>query len=64
LTAPIRCWCEWDERQKLLDDLARHLTARKLTTDEQARDAIDEKVRDIEKRLAHIEQSPEQLKPQ
>jgi len=36
-----------DERQKLLDDLARHLTLRNLTTDEQAREAIDES-REIE----------------
>jgi hypothetical protein len=40
-----------DERQKIRDDLARHLTFRKLTTDEQAREAIDERIREIEDRL-------------
>jgi hypothetical protein len=48
-----------DERQKLLDDLARHLTVRKLTTDEQARDAIDETIRDIESHLAELEHEAE-----
>ena len=48
-----------DERQKLLDDLARHLTVRDLTTDEQARSAIDESIRDIENRLAEIDQTSE-----
>jgi hypothetical protein len=52
-----------DERQKLLDDLARHLTVRKLTTDEQARDAINETIRDIEERLAQIDQSTDQSRP-
>jgi ribosome-associated translation inhibitor RaiA len=40
-----------DERQKLLDELARYLTLRNLTTDEQAREAIDETIREIEDRL-------------
>jgi hypothetical protein len=44
-----------DERQRLLDDLARSLTLRKLTTDEQAPDAIDERIRDIESRLAGLD---------
>jgi hypothetical protein len=60
---PYSMLVRMDEQQKLLDDLSRHLTARKLTTDERARDAIDEKIRDIEKRLALIEQSTGQLKP-
>jgi hypothetical protein len=48
-----------DERQKLLDDLARHLTARNLTTDEEARAAIDERVREIESRLTELKQEAE-----
>ena len=48
-----------DERQKLLDDLARYLTVRNLTTDEQARNAIDERIRDIENRLAEMDQLAE-----
>jgi hypothetical protein len=59
----IRWWVSMDERQKLLDDLARHLTVRKLTTDEQARDAINETIRDIEERLAQIDQSTDQSRP-
>jgi hypothetical protein len=53
-----------DERQILLDELARHLTVRNLTTDEHARDAIDEKIRDIENRLAETDQSSEKSKPE
>jgi hypothetical protein len=45
-----------DEQQKLLDDLARRLTLRNLTTDEQAREAIDESIADIESRLAEMDQ--------
>jgi hypothetical protein len=48
-----------DERQKLLDELTRHLTLRGLTTDEQALRAIDEKIRDIENRLEEIDQQSE-----
>jgi len=48
-----------DERQKLLDDLARYLTVRNLTTDEQARNAIDERIRDIENRLEGLDQKAE-----
>jgi polyhydroxyalkanoate synthesis regulator phasin len=48
-----------DERQKLLDDLARCLTRRNLTTDEQARDAVDETIREIENRLAELDQKSE-----
>jgi hypothetical protein len=48
-----------DERQKLRDDLARYLTLRNLTTDEQAREAIDERIRDIENHLAEMEQEAE-----
>ena len=48
-----------DERQKLFDELARYLTLRGLTTDEQAIQAIDEKIRDIEKQLAEIDQKLE-----
>jgi len=48
-----------DERQKIRRDLARHLTLRNLTTDEQARAAIDETIRDIENRLAEMEQEAE-----
>jgi hypothetical protein len=44
-----------DERQKLRDDLARYLTFRKLMTDKQARDAIDERIREIENHLAEID---------
>ena len=46
-----------EKRQKLLADLARHLTLRNLTTDEEARAAINERVRDIESRLAEMDQS-------
>jgi flagellar motility protein MotE (MotC chaperone) len=52
-----------DERQKLLDELARYLTFRKLMTDKQARDAIDERIREIENRLAEIDQSSENSNP-
>ena len=48
-----------DERQKLLHDLARYLTVRNLTTDEQARNAIDERIRDIENRLEGLDQKAE-----
>jgi hypothetical protein len=48
-----------DEDQKLLDELARRLILRSLTTDEQARNAIDERIRDIENRLAEMEQQAE-----
>ena len=48
-----------DERQKLLQDLARHLTVRDLTIDEQARSAIDEPIRDIENRLEGMDQKAE-----
>jgi len=48
-----------DERQKLLDDLARRLTLRNLTTDKQAREAIDESIRAIENHLAEMEQEAE-----
>ena len=47
---------QMDGRQKLLDDLARRLTVRDLTTDEQARSAIDESIRDIENRLEGLDQ--------
>jgi phosphopantetheine adenylyltransferase len=50
-----------DERQKLLDDLARRLTVRSLTTDEQAREAIDESIRDIENRLEELDQKAESI---
>jgi hypothetical protein len=50
---------QMDERQKLFDDLARRLTVRDLTTDEQARSAIDERIRHIENRLAEIDQTSE-----
>jgi len=43
----------------MLDELARHLTVRNLTTDEQARHAIDERLRDIESRLAEMDQRSE-----
>jgi F0F1-type ATP synthase membrane subunit b/b' len=52
-----------DERQKLLDELARYLTFRKLMTDKQARDAIDTRIREIENRLAEIDQNSENSKP-
>jgi hypothetical protein len=45
-----------DERQKLVDELARYLTLRNLTTDDQAREAIDERIRDIENRLEGLDQ--------
>ena len=48
-----------DERQKIRDDLARHLTVRDLTTDEQARSAIEETIRDIENRLERLHQKAE-----
>ena len=48
-----------DERQKIRDELARHLTVRDLTTDEQARSAIDETIRDIENRLEGMDQKAE-----
>jgi hypothetical protein len=48
-----------DERQKIGDDLARHLTLRNLTTDEEARAAIDERIREIEDRLAEMEREAE-----
>ena len=51
-----------DERQKLADDLTRYLTLRGLTTDEQAIRAIDETIRDIENRLAEIDQPSENSK--
>jgi hypothetical protein len=51
--------CFDDERQELLDELARHLTVRDLTTDEQARSAIDETIRGIENRLAEMRQEAE-----
>jgi hypothetical protein len=50
-----------DERQKLLDDLARRLTVRSLTIDEQAREAIDESIRDIENRLEELDQKAESI---
>jgi hypothetical protein len=50
---------EMDEWQKLLDDLARRLTLRTLTTDARARDAIDESIRDIEDRLAELDEKSE-----
>jgi hypothetical protein len=46
-----------DERQKLLNDLAHYLTARGLTTDQEAVRAIDEKIRDIEIRLTELDRS-------
>ena len=50
-----------DERQKIRDDLARRLTMRSLATDEQARDAIDERMREIEDPLAEMEQEPDAI---
>ena len=52
-----------DERQKLLDDLARHLTVRDLTNDEQARSAIDETIRGIENRLEELDQKTKSYHP-
>jgi hypothetical protein len=52
-----------DERQKLVDDLARYLTLRGLTTDERTIRAIDEMIRKVEDRLDEIDRSPEHSKP-
>ena len=52
-----------DERPELLDELARHLTVRDLTTDEQALSAIDETIRDIENRLEGLDQKTESYHP-
>jgi hypothetical protein len=52
-----------DERPELLDELARHLTVRDLTTDEQALSAIDETIRDIENRPEGLDQKTESYHP-